>query len=106
MLVYAADGYLYKTWNGPTPITEEETDLDLGPGIKLFDWNKTGTHLAIGDYSERVTVLSTPAFTESMNLIHTASVKPSECVQVLNDPSNMITPLTTRRSGRNRSHLP
>ena len=80
-LIYAADGYLYKTWNGPIP-TIDETDLSLGPGIKLFDWNPSGTHVAIGDYSRRATVLSAPLFTEAMSLLHTPTIRPAESLQV------------------------
>lgn len=104
MLIYAADGYLYKAWNGPTLIIEEDTATSLGPGIKLLDFNKTGTHVAVGDYSGRVTVLTTPAFTESMNLVHIVSVKPAESLQVwkrthsLNDFHKLI----VSRYGRSR----
>ncbi|KAG9243227.1 hypothetical protein BJ878DRAFT_128268 [Calycina marina] len=80
-LIYAADGYIYKTWNGPIPTTGD-TDFSLGPGIKLFEWNRSGSHVAVGDYSSRVIVLSAPLFTESMNLLHTANVKPAEGLQV------------------------
>jgi hypothetical protein len=82
LLIYAADGYLYKTWNGPLPITEEDTDLALGAGIKLFEWNKTGSHVAIGDYSKRVTLLSAPSYMQSMNMLHTAVITPAETLQV------------------------
>jgi hypothetical protein len=84
MLIYAADGYLYKTWNGPIPVTEEDMALSLGPGIKIYDWNKNGTLVAVGDFSTRVTVLTTPAFKESMNLVHTATIKPADYLQVRN----------------------
>lgn len=79
--IYAADGYLYKTWNGPLPVAGD-TDLDLGPGIKLFDWNRLGTHVAIADYSKRVTVLLAPLFTEAMSLLHTPTIRPAESLQV------------------------
>lgn len=82
LLIYAADGYLYKTWNGPIPVTEDDTDISLGAGIKLLEWNKTGSHMAVGDYSRRIALLAAPSFAESMNLLHTATVKPAETVQV------------------------
>ena len=82
LLIYAADGYLYKIWNGPLPITEEDNDLALGPGIKLFEWNKTGSHLAIGDYSKKVTLLAAPSYVQSMNMHHTTVVTPAETLQV------------------------
>jgi hypothetical protein len=83
LLIYAADGYLYKIWNGPIPV-EDDVDLSLGAGIKLFDWNKAGTHVAVGDYSKRVTLLSAPAYTESMNMLHTTAITPAETLQVRN----------------------
>jgi len=94
LLIYAADGYLYKTWNGPIPVTEDDTDLSLGAGIKLLEWNKTGSHMAVGDYSRRIALLAAPSFAESMNLLHTATVKPAETVQV-RDPAQESASLLT-----------
>ena len=54
----------------------------LGPGIKLFDWSRTGAHVAIGDYSRRVTILAAPSFTESVSLLHATAVKPADSLQV------------------------
>lgn len=82
LLIYTADGYLYKTWNGPLPITEDDIDLTLGAGIKLLEWNKTGSHVAIGDYSKRVTLLSAPSYVQSMNMLHTAAITPAKTLQV------------------------
>lgn len=82
LLAYTADGHLYKTWNGPIALTEEDVDIQLGPGIKMLEWNRTGTHLAVGDYSRRVTLLATPSFNESMNFVHPGAVKPTESLQV------------------------
>lgn len=81
-LAYTADGHLFKTWNGPTQMSEDEVDTALGAGVKLFDWAKNGTNVAVGDYSRRVGILAAPSFTESMNLLHTASVTPAESLQV------------------------
>ncbi|TVY45803.1 WD repeat-containing protein [Lachnellula occidentalis] len=82
IFVYTADGHLYKTWKGPNPNCHEEANIELGAGIKMLDWNRTGTHIAVGDYSARVTLLATPTFNESMNIIHTTSVTPAESLQV------------------------
>ena len=82
MLIYTADGHLYRTWNGPIPVSEEENDLALGAGVKLFDWNRTGTTIALGDYSRRVTLLNALSFTESMNLLHATAITPGESLQV------------------------
>jgi hypothetical protein len=82
ILVYTADGHLFKTWNGPVPISEEDSDIALGAGIKVFDWSRNGAFVAVGDYSRRVTILSAPSFTETTSLLHTTTVKPAESLQV------------------------
>ena len=84
--VYTADGHLFTTWNGPHPTSHEDMDLDLGAGIKMFSWNRTGTFAAIGDHSKRVTILSTPSFTETLNIQHTSGVTPSNTLQVWSKP--------------------
>lgn len=82
MLIYTADGHLYKTWNGPTSISEEDIDSTLGAGIKLFCWSPTSSQIALGDYSRRVTILSAPSFTESMSLVHSTTIRPADTLQV------------------------
>ncbi|PMD37046.1 hypothetical protein L207DRAFT_586723 [Hyaloscypha variabilis F] len=82
ILVYTADGHLFKTWNGPVPISEEDSDIALGAGIKLFDWSRHGALVAVGDYSRRATILSAPSFTETTSLFHTETVKPAESLQI------------------------
>lgn len=82
LLVYTADGHLYKQWNGPTPVSEEEKDIALGAGIKSVEWSQTGAHIAIGDYSSRVVLLAAPAMSESMALSHVPSVKPTDTLHV------------------------
>ncbi|EKD20302.1 WD40 domain-containing protein [Drepanopeziza brunnea f. sp. 'multigermtubi' MB_m1] len=82
LLVYTADGHLFKAWNGPMPMSEEDVDLTLGAGIKLFHWGCNGQHMAVGDYTDRVTILSAPSFSESMIITHTADVKPTGSLQI------------------------
>ncbi|KAH9213154.1 hypothetical protein DL95DRAFT_447206 [Leptodontidium sp. 2 PMI_412] len=82
LLVYTADGHLFKSWTGPIPTSEDDTDFTLGAGIKLFDWSQNGMHMAIGDFTDRVTVLSAPSFSESMSVVHTTAVKPTESLQI------------------------
>ncbi|KAF4624422.1 hypothetical protein G7Y89_g13749 [Cudoniella acicularis] len=94
LFAYTADGHLYKTWNGPTPVSDEDIDIQLGAGIKILEWNRTGTHIAVGDYSKRITILSTPAFNESMNVLHTTAVKPTEALQVWQEQ------ITTGQNGK------
>jgi hypothetical protein len=80
--VYTADGHLFKCWNGPVHISEEDSDISLGAGIKLWDWSRDGALVAVGDYSRRVTIFSAPSFTETTSLFHTTTVKPAESLQV------------------------
>ena len=82
VLIYTADGHLYKTWNGPVSISEDEVDPTLGAGVKLFSWSPTGSQIAIGDYSKRVTLLSAPSFMESMSLLHSTTIRPADSLQV------------------------
>ena len=82
LLIHTPDGHLYKNWNGPTPISENEIDLSLGAGIKLFQWNRIGSYVAIADYSKRVTILSVPSFIETTSLLHSTTIKPTDTLQV------------------------
>ena len=88
LLVYTADGHLYKTWNGPALISEDESDLTLGAGIKLLEWDRIGSFVAIGDSSKRITILSVPSFNEATSLLHTTPLKPSNTLQVYLNASN------------------
>lgn len=82
MLLYTADGHLYKTWNGPMSASEDEVDPVLGAGVKLYSWSSTGSQIAVGDYSNRVTILSAPSFMESMSLLHSTTIRPADSLQV------------------------
>lgn len=90
MLIYTADGHMYKTWDGPVSISEEEIDPALGAGIKLFSWSPGSSHIALGDSSCRVTVLSAPSFTESLSLLHGTTLKPADTVQVQENPATHV----------------
>lgn len=81
-LVYTADGHLFRTWHGPTQSVREGVDYTLGPGIKQHDWSKSGAFIAVGDFSERITVLNAPAFTEVVSLQYSNFVTPSDSLQV------------------------
>lgn len=80
ILIYTADGYLFKSWNGPSSISNEDIDSALGAGVKLLEWS--GDLIAVGDYSRRVTILSSPALAESMSLLHPAAIKPAGSLQI------------------------
>lgn len=86
ILIYTADGYLFKSWNGPLSVSNEDVDSVLGAGIKLLEWS--GDLLAVGDYSKRVTLLSSPAFAESMSLLHPAAIGPVESLQIWQEQFN------------------
>ncbi|PQE32086.1 WD40 domain-containing protein [Rutstroemia sp. NJR-2017a WRK4] len=51
VLIYTADGHLYKLWGGSAHIIEEDKDSDLGAGVKTIEWSQTGKHIAIGDHA-------------------------------------------------------
>jgi hypothetical protein len=82
ILIYTADGYLFKSWNGPLPVSDEDIEVGLGAGIKLLDWSRNGMFIAVGDYSRRVTVLTSPALAESISLLHPTTIKPVKPLQV------------------------
>lgn len=82
MLLYTADGHLYKTWNGPTSASDDTVDPMLGAGVKLYCWSPNGSQIAVGDYSNRVTILSAPSFMESMSLLHSTTIRPADSLQV------------------------
>ncbi|KIN05828.1 hypothetical protein OIDMADRAFT_100741 [Oidiodendron maius Zn] len=82
MLIYTADGHLYKKWGGAKPVSEEGNDQTLGAGIKLFSWSPAGSQIALGDYSSSVTILSVPSFTDSMSLMHSTTIKPADTLQI------------------------
>jgi WD40 repeat protein len=82
ILFYTADGHLFKIWNGPTPISDEDRDLAMGAGVKLLEWASTGDYLAVGDYSSRVVLLSAPSFMTTLSLNHTTNIKPANGLQV------------------------
>lgn len=85
-LFHTANGHLYRTWNGPNPVSDEDRDIDLGAGVKLLEWSGTSSHVALADHSNRVTVLNAPSFTESMSLHHSANIKATEALQVCRKP--------------------
>jgi hypothetical protein len=89
LFVYTADGHLFKTWNGPVPISNEDSEPALGAGIKMLERSGNGAHIAIGDYSQRVTLLTAPWFTESMTMLHTGVVKPIDPLQVRGNASQL-----------------
>lgn len=82
ILFYTADGHLFKVWNGLTPTLDEDGDMAMGAGVKLFEWAATGDYLAVGDYSSRIVLLSAPSFVATLSLNHTATIRPVSGLQV------------------------
>lgn len=82
ILFYTADGHLFKLWNGPTPISEEDKDLALGAGVKMVDWASSGDYLAECDSSAQVVLLSAPKFMSTLSLRHTPTIQPVSGLRV------------------------
>lgn len=82
ILFYTADGHLFKTWKGPRPSGVQEADIDLGAGVKIIEWSADGRYFAVADHSPKITLLSIPAFVETMRVEHTSTIKAMEGLQV------------------------
>ncbi|KAI9738148.1 MAG: hypothetical protein M1818_005577 [Claussenomyces sp. TS43310] len=82
ILVYTADGHLYKIWKGPLAITDDEKDASLGAGVKILHWTMSSDFVAVGDHSSKITLLSTPSFSESMTLNHSNAVRPANGFEI------------------------
>lgn len=52
VFIFTADGHLYKTYVGG------QTADNVGLGVRNVTWNPNGETLAIGDYDDRITILS------------------------------------------------
>ncbi|OJD30813.1 wd40 domain protein [Diplodia corticola] len=69
LFVYTADGHLYRTYSG------DEDEEIRGLGIKSIEWSPRGDYLAVGGYSQRVTLLSIRTFSPAVFLDHTSAVQ-------------------------------
>ncbi|RKF75373.1 putative WD repeat-containing protein C32H8.09 [Golovinomyces cichoracearum] len=65
MLIYTADGHLFKTW---------QANVGSGIGIRLSQWSPNGVQIAVTNYSQTVNIINMPSFTPSFKLVHTAAV--------------------------------
>ena len=116
VLFYSADGNLLKTWSGPQPLVAADSDLRLGPGVKLLEFSADARRLAIGDSSRRICVLDMASVTESLRLQHPNSIAPTDTLQVrdvelqIPRPPVLLMLRSSRfgrsRFGRSRSALP
>ncbi|RKF56934.1 putative WD repeat-containing protein C32H8.09 [Erysiphe neolycopersici] len=75
LLIYTAEGHLYKKWQASTEMQDIDPYVEFGLGIKMVEWSPNGKHVAIGDYSDRVTLLQTPHFTHFMSFSHQTILK-------------------------------
>ncbi|KAI7780147.1 hypothetical protein LA080_016336 [Diaporthe eres] len=82
VLFYSSDGNLLKTWSGPQPLVAADSDLRLGPGVKLLEFSADARRLAIGDSSRRICILDMASVTESLRLQHPNSIAPTDTLQV------------------------
>ncbi|RKF81655.1 putative WD repeat-containing protein C32H8.09 [Golovinomyces cichoracearum] len=65
MLIYTADGQLFKTW---------QANVGSGIGIRLSQWSPNGVQIAFTNYSQTVNIINMPSFTPNFKLVHTAAV--------------------------------
>lgn len=82
IMLYSADGHLYRSWCGPEVLSEEDRDFDLGPGVKTLEWTPSGSHLAVGTHSLNVSVLASPSLSSTVSLRHTKIIEPISGLQV------------------------
>ncbi|KAI9842702.1 MAG: hypothetical protein M1837_006987 [Sclerophora amabilis] len=66
--IYTADGHLYRSHSGSQ---DEEV---RGLGIKSVEWSPLGDFLAIGDYEDRMSLLSGSTFTPTSFLDHPTTI--------------------------------
>lgn len=110
VLFYSSDGNLLKTWSGPQPLVAADSDLGLGPGVKLLEFSADARRLAVGDSSRRICILDMASVTESLRLQHPNSIAPTDTLQV-RDVELQIAPTPraidaeSSRFGRSRSAL-
>jgi WD40 repeat protein len=72
LLVYTADGHLYRSITREPPSPEEASEWDVeGLGIKTLEWVPGNERLAVGGWDRRVRILSTRTFAPIVYLDHT-----------------------------------
>ena len=81
-IFYTSDGHVFKTWSGPANPLPEDRDFALGAGVKSIQFSQDSGHLAIGDSSRSVCILSMASVTETMRLRHPKTLTPKETLQV------------------------
>jgi hypothetical protein len=82
MIFYTSDGHVFKTWTGPANPLPEDRDYALGAGVKSIQFSADSRHLAIGDCSRSVCIISMASVTETLRLRHPKTLVPRETLQV------------------------
>lgn len=82
VVFYTSDGHVFKTWSGPANPAPEDRDYALGSGVRSIQFSTDARHLAIGDFSRSVSILSMTSVTETMRLRHPRTLVPRETLQV------------------------
>ena len=82
VLFYTSDGHVFKTWSGPANPPPEDRDYLLGAGVRSIQFSADARHLAIGDSSRSVCLLSMASVTETMRLRHPKTLVSRETLQV------------------------
>ncbi|POS84985.1 hypothetical protein EPUL_003880, partial [Erysiphe pulchra] len=75
LLIYTAEGYLYKILQVSAEMQDVDPYVKFGLGIKVVEWSPNRKYIAIGDYSDRVTLLQMPHFTHFMIFSHKSVLK-------------------------------
>ncbi|KAK0621360.1 hypothetical protein B0T17DRAFT_286091 [Bombardia bombarda] len=82
LMFYTADGYLFKTWQGPASPLLEDRDYALGPGVKAAQSSADARYLAVGDSSRRISMFTMASASEVMWLQHPNNLVPKDTIQV------------------------
>ncbi|TQS36626.1 hypothetical protein Golomagni_02917 [Golovinomyces magnicellulatus] len=90
MLVYTADGQLFRTWQASNSIELADTNVGSGIGIRLSQWSPNGIQIAITNYSQTVTIINMPSFTQNKKLVHTDTVNVTRSCSIWQEQTSRI----------------
>lgn len=80
LLLYTADGQLFRSLGAST--LSPEPDADLATGIKLCRLSPNAELCAVGDYSKVIAVIGTKTWRLNMRLLHPTTIVPKDTMQV------------------------
>lgn len=81
VVIYTSDGYLLKIWTGPASLPSGGKHLDLSVGVKELQFSPSGSQLALADHGGSVYLLDMSTLSESMRLMHPATILPRDTLQ-------------------------